>query len=364
MTPSSSRPGLLLTALLFGSPSSSNALTGRALPGCRIPAATLRAQSRCTVQLPPLVTDAALPEEEPQPGSAAIVATRGPLWPINVLWRFTRPHTLIGSALCIPSLLIYAVPPGAALLGPELLGSLGCAAAVALLPALLTNVYIVGLNQLYDIELDRINKPTLPLAAGDMTPSVGTAIVLGCLLGGLGLGWAHPQYCTDALRTTLIGSAALGTAYSLPPMRLKRFPLLAGLSIMAVRGALINWGFFWHGAAAVAQFAPPQLAAASVAPLLQLQRWRCVGPVVFFTLFGTVIALVKDVPDVPGDRQFGIRSFSVRHATCYMRVHAVQCTSLLGAPMARTLPSTPTLPRPSTHPPRSNWGSSGCCASQ
>ena len=27
---------------------------------------------------------------------------------------------------------------------------------------------------------------------------------------------------------------------------------------------------------------------------------------------GRVIALVKDVPDVPGDRQFGIRSFSVR----------------------------------------------------
>ena len=39
--------------------------------------------------------------------------------------------------------------------------------------------------------------------------------------------------------------------------------------------------------------------------------WRCLVPVGFFTIFGTVIALVKDVPDVPGDRQFGIRSFSV-----------------------------------------------------
>jgi len=45
-------------------------------------------------------------------------------------------------------------------------------------PSLLINLYITGLNQLYDIELDRVNKPTLPLAAGDMSPAVGTAIVL------------------------------------------------------------------------------------------------------------------------------------------------------------------------------------------
>lgn len=305
---------LVLTTLLL--PSTTHALSAslaRPRPGRAAAAATLRSrQPRCTAQLPPLVADVA-PEEEPPPGSAAALAKRGPIWPLNVLWRFTRPHTLIGSALCIPSLLTYAVPPGAALLGPELLGSLGGAAAFALLPSLLINVYIVGLNQLYDIELDRINKPTLPLAAGDMTPAVGTAVVLACLLGGLALGWAHPRYCTDALRATLIGSAALGTAYSLPPMRLKRFPLLAGLLIMAVRGALVNWGFFWHGAAAAASFplaaAPHEMLAA---PLLRLQRWRCVAPVAFFTLFGTVIALVKDVPDVRGDEINGIRSFSVR----------------------------------------------------
>ena len=87
----------------------------------------------------------------------------------------------------------------------------------------------------------------------------------------------------------------------------------------------------------------------------------------FFTIFGTVIALVKDVPDVPGDRQFGILSFSVRHATCNMQhatcniLHATckhartcactsytQCTSLLCAPVARALPQPPPPP---THPP-------------
>ena len=160
---------------------------------------------------------------------------RGPLWQLGVLWRFTRPHTLIGSALCIPALLAFAAPPGALFSAP-----LGYALLWALVPSLLINVYITGLNQLYDIELDRVNKPTLPLANGDMSPAVGTAIVLASLVGGLALGWAHPRYCTDALRATLVGSALLGTAYSAPPLRLKRFPLLAGLCIMGVRHAHVH----------------------------------------------------------------------------------------------------------------------------
>ena len=98
---------------------------------------------------------------------------RGPLWQLGVLWRFTRPHTLIGSALCIPALLAFSAPPGQLLSAP-----LGYALLWALVPSLLINLYITGLNQLYDIELDRVNKPTLPLAAGDMSPAVGTAIVL------------------------------------------------------------------------------------------------------------------------------------------------------------------------------------------
>ena len=64
--------------------------------------------------------------------------------------------------------------------------------------------------------------------------------VLASLVSGLALGWAHPRYCTDALRATLVGSALLGTAYSAPPLRLKRFPLLAGLCIMAVRHAHVH----------------------------------------------------------------------------------------------------------------------------
>ena len=65
---------------------------------------------------------------------------------------------------------------------------------------------------------------------------------------------------------------------------------------MAVRGVLVNACFFLH-ASAGGFVALPGLVKFAVA---------------FFTLFGTVIALLKDVPDIPGDKLYGIHTFSVR----------------------------------------------------
>jgi homogentisate phytyltransferase/homogentisate geranylgeranyltransferase len=244
------------------------------------------------------------------------------LSPITVLWRFSRPHTLIGSALCIPALTLYAAPAGTALLS----GPLVLAMIYALPPALLMNLYVTGLNQLTDIELDKVNKPTLPLAAGSLSPRAGVAIVVAALVASLALGWLHPLLGTWPLRVTLAGSAVLGTLYSLPPFRLKRFPLLAAFSIMAVRGALVNWGFSAHalavlaatstagatGASSAAAAVATTTTSAAAAAATATMPLRCFLPVGFFVVFGSVIALIKDVPDVKGDAQFGYRSFSVR----------------------------------------------------
>ena len=149
---------------------------------------------------------------------------------LHVLWRFSRPHTMLGSAVCIPALTLYAAPAGATLPLAMLLGAL-----YALPAALLMNVYITGLNQLLDIDIDRINKPDLPLASGELSPLAGGGIVGAALMLSLGLGWCHPLYSTAALRATLLGSALLGTLYSAPPFRLKRFPLLASFCIIMIR---------------------------------------------------------------------------------------------------------------------------------
>ena len=104
----------------------------------------------------------------------------------------------------------------------------------ALVPALLMNVCIVGMNQVFDVEIDRINKPYLPLAAGEWSVETGVTAVVAtggaAILMGLVIG-------SGPLLATLLGSLLLGVAYSvdLPLLRWKRHPLLAAGCILCVR---------------------------------------------------------------------------------------------------------------------------------
>lgn len=172
-----------------------------------------------------------------------------------------------------------------------------------MVPALLMNLYITGLNQITDVEIDKINKPDLVIPAGDLRLRDASLIVivaglLGCL-GGFG------ETSSGGLRLVLWGSALLGTAYSLPPIRLKRFPLLAATSIVVVRGTLINVGFYQHAISTLSSRAPQTILSCLFDP-------RCALSSLYFGLFGIVIALMKDVPDVRGDALMKIQSFSVR----------------------------------------------------
>ncbi len=163
-----------------------------------------------------------------------------------------------------------------------------------LMACLSANVYIVGLNQLEDVEIDRINKPRLPLASGEFSRKdaiwiVGAAGVLSVILAIAGGGW---------LMATVLLSLLIGTTYSVPPLRLKRFPILASLCILVVRGAIVNLGLFLHYA--------NQLGL----PLhIPSKIWALTA---FVLLFSVVIAIFKDIPDVEGDRQFNITTFTVQ----------------------------------------------------
>ena len=116
---------------------------------------------------------------------------------------------------------------------------------LALVSALCINVYIVGINQIFDVEIDRVNKPYLPLASGEWTTQFACRLCLGLLACGLGLGF---YFGTVALQCTLGVSAALGTAYStdVPLLRWKKYPLLAASCILSVRSVVVQIGFFCH----------------------------------------------------------------------------------------------------------------------
>lgn len=216
----------------------------------------------------------------------ASAATRRSPGPLTVFWRFSRPHTMIGTALSVVGLYLIAVAelPGAGL--DNLLWVLVAGAGV--------NVAIVGLNQLTDVEIDRINKPHLPLAAGLLSARAAWAIV--SVAAAVPVALALTQ---GALETTAVLAAlAVGAAYSAPPLRLKRFPVAASLCISGVRSAVVNLGVYGHfslafgGGGAIA------------------------GPVWALTLFvlpfSFAIAVLKDVPDMEGDRRYRIATFTVR----------------------------------------------------
>jgi homogentisate phytyltransferase/homogentisate geranylgeranyltransferase len=76
-------------------------------------------------------------------------------------------------------------------------------------------------------------------------------------------------------------------------VRLKRFPVAASLCITGVRAIVVNLGVYWHFAG---EISPPVWA-------------LCL----FVLPFSFAIAVLKDVPDLEGDRRHAIATFTVRH---------------------------------------------------
>lgn len=221
---------------------------------------------------------------------------------IRVLWDFSRPHTVIGSVISIVTLFMFAVPPNR-------WGTMHFMKALldTLVPSVLMNLYITGLNQISDIDIDKVNKPYLPIASGELSKSSAIAIVLAALTGAA----ASTAKAQWPLFSTVWGSFLLGTLYSLPPFRLKRFPILAAFCILIVRGSLVNFGFFSQAKAAVL--------GSTAGPLSIAMRFpESLLVTVFFAVFGLVIAIMKDVPDVQGDKLFEIPSFSVKKGASLM----------------------------------------------
>ena len=201
----------------------------------------------------------------------------------GVLWRFSRPHTIIGTTVSVIGLYAVAAETGHASGAADL--------AATLVAAWCVNVAIVGLNQIEDVEIDRLNKPHLPLAAGDLNPATAGAIVALTAVTALAMAITQGPIELGAVTVALL----VGAAYSSPPLRLKRFPTLALLSISLVRSLVVNLGVYGHFSGSLSD--------------LPAVVWALT---LFVLPFSAAIALLKDIPDIEGDRSYRIRTFSVR----------------------------------------------------
>ncbi|MDF1700839.1 MAG: UbiA family prenyltransferase [Planctomycetota bacterium] len=194
--------------------------------------------------------------------------------------RLTRPFTLLAPAVGV----ICGARVAQAATGEPLVGMmLGLAVAAALCATAASNAW----NQAFDIELDRVNKPTRPLPRGAAT--VRGAILLGHVLALLGLCAA---FLVGSWFFACVTAGTFATwIYSAPPLRTKRLTLGALLTIAIPRGGLV-----------------PVAGWAVVATPLEADPWA-LGLVGGLYVLGA--AVTKDFADVAGDAAHGCRTLPV-----------------------------------------------------
>jgi homogentisate solanesyltransferase len=204
---------------------------------------------------------------------------------IRALYKFTRPHTIRGTVLASIAGTIRALVDTPGAIANANWGVMLPSALTGMLALLLGNAFIVGINQIYDKDIDELNKPFLPVASGEM--SKRTAWVAVVASGAIGPVLVYNNFPRLLFKLYSLG-IFLGGIYSVPPIRTKKNPVLAGLTIATVRGFLLNFGVYYAVKDAVG-------AAFGWSPKVSFVAR-------FMTMFASVIAITKDLPDIEGDK--------------------------------------------------------------
>ena len=151
-----------------------------------------------------------------------------------------------------------------------------------------------ALNQIYDLEIDRVNKPKRPLPSGRVTTRdawvftwityalrVGAGVVRRPRTGGTSASGSSssPSICTFI--------------YSMPPLRTKRLGIWANITIAIPRGVLLK----------VAGWS-------SVKTIVGVEPWY-IGAI--FGLFLLGATTTKDFADMEGDRRGGCRTLPIQY---------------------------------------------------
>lgn len=230
---------------------------------------------------------------------------------MRALYKFTRPHTIRGTILASVAGTTRALidTPGA--IANAQWGTMLPRAIIGMIALLLGNAFIVGINQIYDDDIDKLNKPFLPVASGEMSKryawvTVATAGIVGPLL-------VYNFFPFMLFKLYMLGWS-LGCIYSVPPIRTKRNPFAAGLTIATVRGFLLNFGVYYAVKDAIG-------ASFSWSPKVSFIAR-------FMTMYATVIAVTKDLPDIEGDRKYNISTFATKVGVANIAKGATVCLLL------------------------------------
>ncbi len=210
-------------------------------------------------------------------------ASRGRVW-----LELSRPFTLVAPALGFASGAVTAA--GATPREPFDLQLLAYP-VVGLTMAAVLNAASNALNQIYDLDIDRINKPRRPLPSNRVSLRDAWVFTVICYVVALGLAWLvapdgrHECFWIVAVATVIT------ILYSVPPFRTKRLGIWANVTIAIPRGVLLK----------VAGWS-------SVKTTVGIEPWY-IGAV--FGLFLLGASTTKDFADMEGDARGGCRTLPI-----------------------------------------------------
>jgi 4-hydroxybenzoate polyprenyltransferase len=150
-----------------------------------------------------------------------------------------------------------------------------------------------ALNQIYDLDIDRVNKPKRPLPSESLSLREAWLFTWLTFAGAWVLAWlAAPEGRRECFWIVVL-TTGLCWLYSAPPLWTKRRGMWANITIAIPRGVLLK----------VAGWS-------TVKTVLGLEPWY-IGAV--FGLFLLGAASTKDFADIEGDRAGGCRTLPIQY---------------------------------------------------
>ena len=209
-------------------------------------------------------------------------------WRAALLLEFSRPFTLVAPALGFAS--GAATAAGAA---PRESWSLDLLLfpCIGLVMAAVLNAASNALNQIYDLEIDRINKPKRALPSGRLSIHDAWTFTLIAYGVALALAWLVAPGGRHECFWIVVVATIITVLYSAPPFRTKRLGIWANVTIAIPRGVLLK----------VAGWS-------SVKTIVGLEPWY-IGAI--FGLFLLGASTTKDFADMEGDARGGCRTLPI-----------------------------------------------------
>jgi 4-hydroxybenzoate polyprenyltransferase len=163
--------------------------------------------------------------------------------------------------------------------------------AIGSIMAAVLNAGSNALNQIYDLEIDRVNKPKRPLPSGRLSIRNAWIFTAGAYAIAWALAWiVAPEGRRDCFWLVVAATAAT-FVYSCPPLRTKRHGIWANVTIAIPRGVLLK----------VAGWS-------AVKSMAGVEPWFIGG---VFGLFVVGASTTKDFADMEGDRRGGCRTLPI-----------------------------------------------------